>query len=1018
MSVQRPASPSDVKIRLIELSQHVLDYFILTLNSGEFSHRVVAFLIAVILSLVLIYLIANVALKILEFAAHLMYSYRASQYRLSFNAREKKEVLRRQQFASVLAADLSYLDKAESWNDQYYTDLEAEVETDGEYYRSPLHRIFRKKFSGVRKVDSLAKAIESSTERTVLLVGEPGSGKSVALRHLGKQMAERARRSSDPKTPVPLYLNLRELQLSPGEEINSDLIKNFVFENIRRGDSDTSAYVRENWQKNIIEGTWFFLFDSFDEIPSVLHAASESESVKKYSEAIGRFLDAMGKCRGVLASREYKGPQSLTWNKFRILALGPSKQQKLVENSFLSDAEIKIVLQHLAADSSKLGNNPLFLTLLCRHVKELGVPPKNDHELLLQHVKRLSSREPEYINRRYRLTPEQLWKGAEQLAIAFAQDSSLSLAPRLEEIHATLDGTIVSIDELENLILALVDVKIGRNDVANARQGDRRFAFAHRRYQETIFADFLAQNPDHLTPNSLLTQPQWREYAVTLLQSQESKFLQPLLNEACAILDRAAEQQLPCIVDVTDDSLRGYYCWENYHAVDVLNILQEGFVRRMHDFPIYATESIKSFLCPRWDNGDQLDRFMVVRLGGLLPQEVLMTYLGWALKSGINNFEQNAFRQSVFLMEVNKELEKKICGRLATEALSVGSSTKRFRLEAMAAQLPPALNASAIVRRCLRLRPIFSALNIMGWLIFFPNVVIEFLVRTKMLIGGQAGKALSKSVPQLKYRGGGGWVYFFAGLLISYVSYLAVRARAPEASFGDNFRGIPKAIEEFDIVLIGCIIFVALIFAFLYSFRDARSLETYISEVRFDFQKIGSIARLVSFIVVFTLIVAVIPWLLGYGLVWFSNFFGWVFPARDPYFEIGAPAFVVLLLILSIFVILETRRKKKLALQRLEELRSSDSGMLSVLFLAKSFDEAMNWMLYTPGSFLENLTEARTVSAVLLGYSENQNYVSNLTNIENEDFAQSGIFVLNILWLNLFLCYIKEDPQRIVNAYV
>jgi hypothetical protein len=202
---------------------------------------------------------------------------------LGLRSSKKEEIRRRAQFCRVLWADLSTLAKAENWNDQYFTDQEAEVETEGAYYASWLERLLRRRSRGLRKVRSLMQAIKTGAEQVVLLVGEPGSGKSVALRHLATQFAEHGARTSA-ETTIPLYVNLREIGPCQDEKPTADFIKQFVLENIRRGDADTAAYVRENWDNYRTQGRWFFLFDSFDEIPAVLHAPTDSEVIRQHAE--------------------------------------------------------------------------------------------------------------------------------------------------------------------------------------------------------------------------------------------------------------------------------------------------------------------------------------------------------------------------------------------------------------------------------------------------------------------------------------------------------------------------------------------------------------------------------------------------------------------------------------------------------------------------------------------------------------------------------------------------------------
>jgi len=168
--------------------------------------------------------------------------------------------------------------KLENWNDQWFTDLEAEVEADGGYYNGPFNRLIGRSSIGVRRVASLMLAIKTSAEKRMVLVGEPGSGKSIALRHLARQLAEIGVSLKGERLQIPLYINLKELPSHDLSTLNADFIENFVKDHVRRGDSDTAEYLREHWQDFKSRGIWFFLFDSFDEIPAILHAAERQPS--------------------------------------------------------------------------------------------------------------------------------------------------------------------------------------------------------------------------------------------------------------------------------------------------------------------------------------------------------------------------------------------------------------------------------------------------------------------------------------------------------------------------------------------------------------------------------------------------------------------------------------------------------------------------------------------------------------------------------------------------------------------
>ncbi len=149
---------------------------------------------------------------------------------LTFHDRsqQSKRIRRRSQFCAVLDSDLAYLAKTENWNDQFFTDLEADVEMEGGYYRSFIARWLGRKSRGLRRESSLVRAIDASAERVILLVGEPGSGKSVALRHLAKQLTYRTKHSRKSEAPIPLYVNLRELIVADLDEVNADTMETAV----------------------------------------------------------------------------------------------------------------------------------------------------------------------------------------------------------------------------------------------------------------------------------------------------------------------------------------------------------------------------------------------------------------------------------------------------------------------------------------------------------------------------------------------------------------------------------------------------------------------------------------------------------------------------------------------------------------------------------------------------------------------------------------------------------------------
>ncbi|MCZ8501200.1 hypothetical protein O9853_08885 [Vibrio lentus] len=75
----------------------------------------------------------------------------------------------------ALEDDLKMINKQSNWTGSFYTDLDAEV-------------YIKTKTKNKRKVSNLLKALNNKSGRAFLVLGEPGGGKSVALRKLAIEL--------------------------------------------------------------------------------------------------------------------------------------------------------------------------------------------------------------------------------------------------------------------------------------------------------------------------------------------------------------------------------------------------------------------------------------------------------------------------------------------------------------------------------------------------------------------------------------------------------------------------------------------------------------------------------------------------------------------------------------------------------------------------------------------------------------------------------------------------------------
>ncbi|VVO49425.1 hypothetical protein PS862_00232 [Pseudomonas fluorescens] len=925
--------------------------------------------------LVLIVLIAAGAVATVTFKAlgsavehlvKLVEVYKSSGLPMWLNEDNKSRVRRRKQFCGVLDADLAYLAKAENWNDQYFTDLEAEVETEGGYYATAWHRLRRKKSFGLRKERSLIQAITSSTERAMQLVGEPGSGKSVALRHLAKQLAEQGRKSNDKNAIVPLYINLREMDNNYIGAVTANDVREFVLENIRRGDADTSAFVRENWDDYCNRGIWLFLFDSFDEIPAVLHSEAGSNVVRQYSQAIRQFLEGMGECKGILASREFKGPEALPWKKLRILPLSGQKQDELIQNSFLNASQMSLVRQHLANSDNSIGATPLFLTLLCRYVRDEQRAPTNDHDILLQHIERLARREPEYLQRKYKFTVEELINGAERLAQLFAEDDTLSLAPTLDQIVTQLPTQLFSRESIERMISALVDCKIGRADVPNAAHGDRRFAFAHRRYQEALFVRYLARHPEAISAAELLNEPRWREYTVTLLQTRAPEEIKNLLDLACTMLDeRAANQAAEGHALPPLPSHLMYFNWTAEIAVPLLSLLQEGLARRLQDVPITLSNAVHHFLEPRWQNGDTWDRCEVLRLGGLLPHNILVNYLVESFENGTVTERAHAFKLAAFASGLPESTRTSVLSMLSDQVLIARDRADQLSLEAMAARLPASMGANFVVSRGNKIRRNFQWIQSLGGAIriTIPMSLIERSAHLLMSTSSSFTQHLNKSGQSLPTALDLSFPLFF----LIFIWTFCMTKLSGESS---NMLWLIFAITTFATLSYALMLCPYLVRSYgkEIGFSEAASWALRLLTPRkFFVFTVGSIILASTAII--------IGWPLGYAVDWVTrtyfniNLLNVEKPSFGSRITIGLISSMSLVYAIGIVSIAVNARKNhhrtKLWNNNLDRLKRSESSDVSILYSATNIDELACW-LRTDETLLDEAPPIRGFSSFVL----------------------------------------------------
>lgn len=691
--------------------------------------------------------------------------------RHAINQEEKGRLERRRQFADYVESEIRRLNNLESWSHYRFTELEAEVEAEGDYRIND--GLFRKR-SGLRRVSSLTEALESSDERLILLQGEPGSGKSVALRQVVLNMARKVMQNPEQNSQIPLYVNMKHLirynhqknqsstfdnvdsripahfnqtafhqllqnhfnmdeirdicfQLNMNDEnlaggtlvqktrelilyakrlgylpklihvmanlrpnivefqelvnefsqarmegslstINHYLIRDFVLGSLNRAnDRDIEAFLEEEFDRGLKEGTWVFVLDSFDEIPDVLSSTEADQIIQAYGDAIADFLGGMNKCRGIVASRSYRGPHRLGWPRFRILPLKPERQQELIRKTGLSHDQTGRVMGHLdTAEQSMraMSSNPLFLGLVCEFMQKQAHFPTNTYVVYEEYIQERLNRDKDRLWRRFRLEPDIVRYTAEQIAFSMTADAELGLSPTREDLATSCQKLQLDIPEnLETSLDALEFLKLARSETTEVGKS-KPFTFAHRRFQEYFATSVVLREPARVKPNDLLTDGRWRETAVVLCQTQPIQNLQPIITEAEHLVNDM-ESQMSTILpndiyprndDGIDDFsiLKKPFAWQR-GALHLFSVLQDGFSSHSHDLPDTLRQNIGQILWLAAFYGMNYDTKWSLEVAGIVPQSLLTKMLdtGFNFTRLIQNV---CYRQVIRLQEMTDEI--------------------------------------------------------------------------------------------------------------------------------------------------------------------------------------------------------------------------------------------------------------------------------------------------------------------------------------------------------------------------
>jgi DNA polymerase III delta prime subunit len=452
-------------------------------------------------------IIASLAIVVINFALRdrtAMNKHR-SPLEKEFPAPEYKDRLKG--FCRVLKDNLDRVEREGNWSAELFVPLDAEVEIRG------VGEISKK------KQDLLSALKKEKNVETFLVIGQPGSGKSVALRKLCRELLSEVKETGK----VPVYINLKEWSTYVWSRDNPPTMDNFhefVLQNIKnQGDRFTTDFLTVYFDRMVETGRLFFIFDSFDEIPALLENEDAEWLLDEISKIIHRYLTGGHLSRGILATRPYKRPsnQFISGATIHILPLSEQRiSDVLAKYPSVSHDSIREILT-TRRDLLPIAKNPFYCALIVNFLQDNnGQMPLNRAELFQSYIagRLFDCRDRIEQNG---LLNEEIEYACEQVAELMFNSERFGFEIPIRE----LKNDLVGIDEaaLEKVIDVLVFSKIGRHSGSDKTL----FTFSHKRFAEYFVVQTIlgSYSPELLV--DIHNDGKWRDVIVLLAELEDEE---------------------------------------------------------------------------------------------------------------------------------------------------------------------------------------------------------------------------------------------------------------------------------------------------------------------------------------------------------------------------------------------------------------------------------------------------------------------------------------------------------------
>ena len=488
-------------------------------------------------------------------------------------------------FAQILITRLNTIDEETRWDDYFFAPLEAEVE------------VISGRRSSKKIVDLMSALRNDRTSHILLILGDPGAGKSIALRKLAKELLKEV----DATGRLPVYVNLKEWATT--RQWSADLpptveeFREFILRTLRSYSAFADQFLTEYFDRMLDHGRFFFLLDSFDEMPAVLDVSEDSWLIRHLSQLIGEFFASQNDGRGIVASRLYRRPKFNRADS-ATFEIRPFSDMRIHEALMRSQKLREDTIENLFRKRSELipvARNPFSAALIRIYAENHGGGlPSNQLEMYDSYIRGRLTASAEQV-RRYELTDDQLVKGATDIALCMFREPQVGLEAPVAQLANLLPTTSV-----ESIVAVLRYAGLARLGAGP----DGKFSFVHRRLNEFFVALGFLNNPRSVTLRAIPTDSRYRDALALYCEVGDSAHVR-LIADFCWLEIASVELESD-----TKTQLRAVHC---------LRFLRDAFRTRADciQFVPQLARYINGRIEPQ---GDLLSAKIALEAVGLLPE--------------------------------------------------------------------------------------------------------------------------------------------------------------------------------------------------------------------------------------------------------------------------------------------------------------------------------------------------------------------------------------------------------------